>query len=50
MHIVIIYIIAIYKAENLAILLIIFVLGVIFIREDIVYKRRIKIYNMIQEN
>ena len=42
--------IAIYKAENFAILLIIFVLWAIFIREDIVYKRRIKIYNMIQEN
>ena len=42
--------IAIYKAENIAILLIVLILWMIVIKEDIIYKRRIKIYNMVEKN
>ena len=42
--------IAVYEAENIAIFLIIIVLWGIFIREDIIYRKRNKIYSLIQKN
>ena len=41
--------IAIYKIQNIAIFLIILALWVIVIREDIFYKKRSKIYNVIEQ-
>lgn len=42
--------IVIYKAENIAIFLIILVLWGIFIREDRMYTRRSKIYNLLEKS
>lgn len=41
--------IAIYLAENIAIFLIIIALWGIFIKEDMIYRRRKKIYNLVQK-
>ena len=42
--------IVIYKMENIAIFLIILVLWGIVIKEDIIYRKRNKIYNIIEKN
>lgn len=42
--------IAIYKIENIAVFLIVLVLWGIFIKEDRIYERRNKIYNLLEKN
>lgn len=42
--------IAVYQAENIAIFLIVLVLWGIFIREDRIYERRNKIYNLLEKS
>ena len=42
--------IIIYKVENIAIFLIIVVLWIMYIREDIVFRRRCKIYNLLEKS
>lgn len=42
--------IAVYQAENIAIFLIILILWAIFIREDRIYEKRKKIYNLLEKS
>ncbi len=42
--------VTIYKIENIAIFLIVLVLWGIFIREDRIYEKRNKIYNLLEKN
>ena len=44
-----IFSIVIYKAENIAMFLIVLVLWIIFIKEDIIYSKRNKIYNLLEK-
>jgi stage IV sporulation protein FB len=41
--------IAVYKLKNIAIFLIILILWILFIKNDIIYRRRLKIYNLIEK-
>ena len=42
--------IIIYQVENIAIFLIVLVLWMIFIKEDRIYRKRIKIYNLLEKS
>ena len=42
--------IAIYQIENIAIFLIVLILWGIFIKEDVIYKKRVKIYDLLEKS